>query len=92
MNKREIIERLKNIAGHAVHTVGEKPLIMSLDDGIAVHEAIELLELPPAQPEREKGEWVYNSPVTMKCNRCGLVIKDWDWHRFKICPNCGAKM
>ena len=48
--------------------------------------------LPSAQPEREKGEWVYNSPVTMKCNRCGLVIKDWDWHRFKICPNCGADM
>jgi len=49
-------------------------------------------ELPSIQPEREKGEWVYNSPVTMKCNRCGLVIKDWDWHRFKICPNCGADM
>ena len=49
-------------------------------------------DAPSIQPEREKGEWVYNSPVTMKCNRCGLVIKDWDWHRFKICPNCGAKM
>ena len=48
--------------------------------------------LPSVQPEREKGEWVYNSPVTMKCNRCGLVIKDWDWNRFKICPNCGADM
>jgi hypothetical protein len=44
MNKREIIERLKNIAEHAVHTVGEPPFVMSLDDGIAVHEAIELLE------------------------------------------------
>jgi hypothetical protein len=52
----------------------------------------DLRELPPVQPEREKGEWVYNSPVTMKCNRCGLVIKDWDWQRFKICPNCGADM
>ena len=46
MNKREIIERLKNIAEHAVHTVGEEPFVMSLDDGIAVHEAIELLEKP----------------------------------------------
>lgn len=44
MNKREIIKRLKNIAGHAVYTVGEEPFVMSLDDGIAVHEAIELLE------------------------------------------------
>ena len=44
MDRTEIIERLKNIAGHAVHTVGERPFIMSLDDGIAVHEAIILLE------------------------------------------------
>ena len=50
-----------------------------------------LLDLPSEQPERKKGRWVYNSPVTMKCNQCGLVIKDWDWHRFKFCPNCGAK-
>ena len=46
MNKCEIIERLKNIAGYAVHTVGEEPFVMSLDDGIAVHEAIELLKKP----------------------------------------------
>ena len=44
MNKREIIERLKNIARHAVHIVGKEPFVMSLDDGIAVNEAIELLE------------------------------------------------
>jgi hypothetical protein len=44
MDKSEIIERLKNIASHTVHTVGEAPFVMSLDDGIAVHEAIELLE------------------------------------------------
>ena len=48
--------------------------------------------LPSAQPERKKGKWIYNSPVTMKCNQCGLVIKDWDWHRFKYCPHCGADM
>ena len=51
-----------------------------------------LEQLPPAQPERKKGKWIYNSPVTMKCNQCGLVIKDWDWHRFKYCPNCDADM
>ena len=44
MNKSEIIERLKNIAGYAVHTFGEAPFIMSLDDGIAVHEAIAALD------------------------------------------------
>ena len=48
--------------------------------------------LPSAEPERKKGKWIYNSPVTMKCNQCGLVIKDWDWHRFKYCPNCISDM
>ena len=49
-------------------------------------------DLSSAQPERKKGKWIYNSPVTMKCNQCGLVIKDCDWHRFKYCPNCIADM
>ena len=49
-------------------------------------------QLPSAQPERKTGKWIYNSPVTMKCNQCGLVIKDWDWHRFKYCPNCCSDM
>ena len=55
--------------------------------------AVDLLgELPSAQPERKRGKWIYNSPVTMKCDQCGLVIKDWDWHRFKFCPNCDCDM
>lgn len=45
-----------------------------------------------AQPQRMRGRWVANSPVTMKCDQCGIVIKDWDWFRFKICPGCGARM
>lgn len=44
------------------------------------------------EPERKKGKWVYNSPVTMKCDQCGIIIKDWDWHRFKFCPSCGCDM
>ena len=58
--------------------------------GSAVQEVIN--GLPSAQPEREKGKWVSNSPVTMKCDQCGAVIKDWDWHRFKFCPVCDADM
>jgi hypothetical protein len=67
MDKSEIIERLKNIASHAVHTVGERPFVMSLDDGIAVHEAIELLTNYPEIPDSwvpcskkmpEEHEWI----------------------------------
>ena len=58
MDKREIIERLKNIAGHAVYTVGEEPFIMSLDDGIAVHEAIELLEKTETNCSEIPNNWI----------------------------------
>ena len=58
-----------------------------------VVDAIEKIRgLPSAQPERKMGKWIYNSPVTMKCDQCGFVIKDWDWHRFKFCPNCDCDM
>ena len=63
MDITEIIERLKNIAEHAVHTVGEKPFIMSLDDGIAVHEAIEMLEKAEANSPEIPDSWV---PVSEK--------------------------
>ena len=51
-----------------------------------------LMDLPAVQIKWKNGKWIDNSPVTMKCNQCGFVIKDWDWHRFKCCPNCGANM
>ena len=44
MDKEEIIRRLKKISGHAVYVVGELPFIMSLDDGIALDEAVRLLK------------------------------------------------
>lgn len=45
-----------------------------------------------AQPERKKGEWIENSPVTEKCDQCGYVIRDWFVSQFNFCPNCGAFM
>jgi len=65
-------------------------LNMPKDDYNGIMEYID--EVPSAQPERKTGKWIYNSPVTMKCDQCGLVIKDWDWNRFKYCPNCMAEM
>lgn len=44
MDKEEIIRRLKDISEHAVHVIGEPPFIMSLDDGIALREAVQLLK------------------------------------------------
>lgn len=43
MNRQEIIHRLESLKDHAVHTPGEDLFFMSLDDGIAVCEAIDLI-------------------------------------------------
>lgn len=95
MNKREIIERLKNLAGQAVYTVGEKPFVMSLDDGIAVHEAIELLE----KSERKRGKWIElsNSNHNYICSLCGRMLvgvtdgKNMVAKNYPFC-HCGADM
>ena len=54
MDRDEVIERLEYIADRAVHVVGGDAFIMSLDDGIAVHEAIEMLKKQSVLPD--KGE------------------------------------
>lgn len=58
-------------------------------------------ELPSAQPERNKGEWIGTefdgyadgNPVyyEWKCSACGCVVEDEEpiWN---YCPNCGADM
>lgn len=72
MNKCEIIERLKNIAEHAIHTVGEEPFVMSLDDGIAVHEAIELLNKPDTNCSE-----IPNNSDTISRQEAINAIKTW---------------
>lgn len=101
MDRNEIIERLEEIAKHAVHTAGEKRFVMSLDDGIALHEAIDILKKPEvlahgegelsAQPERKTGKWIliadgYTDYV--KCDQCGNI----SYVERNFCPSCGADM
>lgn len=61
MDRTEMIERLEEIAKHAVHTLGEEPFFMSLDDGIAVKEAIEIISAQPTQT---------NTPNALKSLDC----------------------
>jgi electron transfer flavoprotein alpha/beta subunit len=87
MDKSEIIERLKNIASHAVHTVGESPFVISLDDGIAVHEAIELLEQQETTTVtigRTRGK----TTMWYECDACGEPVDLND----NYCRNCGRKL
>lgn len=45
-------------------------------------------EQPSAQPERKKGEWMFDGFT--KCSECGYrprISSGWNY-----CPNCGADM
>ena len=48
--------------------------------------------LPSAQPMRKKGKWIYDSPVTMKCDQCEYVVRNWFAKHFRYCPSCSADM
>ena len=99
MDKEEIIRRIKKISGHAVHAVGEPPFIMSLDDGIALDEAVRLLE-----EQKAEAKWIYGEDKTgvdgWHCSECGF-FEPWfyeftdniDFIRsYRHCPSCGRKM
>ena len=86
-NIDETIRRLENIAGHAVHYAGEPPFIMSLDDGHAVHEAIDLMKKQDAKEVEihETDEWY--CPV-FACPDCKAKWMS-DEENTHYCPNCG---
>lgn len=97
MDKTEIIKRLKNIAEHAVHTTGEEPFILSLDDGIAVHEAIKLLEkLEPLTSCEQAIDylheigWLQNHDRILTESKVSLkgIWRDYTDEGYVECPFC----
>ncbi len=73
MDRAEIIRRVEKIAGHAVHTAGEPPLVLSLDDGIALYDAAALLkeqeiksmtleELDEIYEKQDTHVWPFDTP------------------------------
>jgi hypothetical protein len=58
----------------------------------------ELKAIPSAEPERKKGEWIYDGKrgrfPACKCSICGHY-ENADWALLQgvnYCPNCGADM
>lgn len=50
-----------------------------------------IINLPPSQPQRKKGEWIINSDGYYPyCSECRKEPKSGDMTDF--CPNCGADM
>ena len=47
-------------------------------------------QLPPAQPERKKGHWIYTGSG-QECSVCHEIQYGYDNYRH-FCPNCGADM
>ena len=55
--------------------------------------------LPPAQPEREEGEWINTNPEykngfynnSYYCSECHDYYTTSPYE-MKFCPNCGARM
>lgn len=99
MDKDEIIRRLKKISRHAVHFAGEQPLMLSLDDGIALDDAVRLLE-----EQESEAKWIYGEDKTgvdgWHCSECDFFepwfyefTDDIDFIRFYgHCPKCGRRM
>lgn len=54
----------------------------------------ELENLPDAQSEREKGEWIIDSdyPQHCWCSNCNHRFDLFDPKSIHFCPNCGREM
>ena len=77
MTKDEIISRIKNIAVHAIRTVGEEPFILSLDDRLALREAANILSM--MEPSRPLLNWLGERQtvvVKMGDNVCTVYVDE----------------
>lgn len=48
--------------------------------------------IPPAQPERKKGEWIKNNNGTYSCSLCHSWIPEEQYYYAQFCLYCGADM
>lgn len=48
--------------------------------------------IPPAQLERKKGEWIQNDNGTYSCSLCHSWIPEEQYYYAQFCLYCGAKM
>lgn len=67
--------------------------VLLLDPGSEEWQLEAIENLPSAQPERKKGEWVLQSDdyhEYYECDQCGIAVGLDDVRNF--CPNCGADM
>ena len=70
----------------------------------ATRAANRIKQLPPAEPKRIRGKWIYCEDSTAdcvdgyRCDKCGFFVP-WDYQHksidyikdYNFCPNCGEK-
>lgn len=83
----ELTDRLEYIAKHAVHTVGENLFVLSLDDGIALYEAIKIIKqqqwisCEERLPEDGRYLCTYESDERICVNIGKVIGGEWnDWY------------
>lgn len=85
--RQQALEAIRNI----------KAITGTFDDEILLIDKAqaqtELMMLPSAQPERNKGKWIDSRDVCWLCSECGkwLDVLQGDVD-MNFCPNCGADM
>ena len=88
----------------AVYQIVEQLAHSSLEwDELKLWAKEQIEKIPSAEPEHEKGEWIYGEDENMvdgyRCSQCGF-FEPWDYkyrsinfiQQFRFCPSCYAKM
>ena len=86
----------------AIEVVQNRHMMLSKEKVLLIND---LEKLPPAEPKRIRGKWIYGEDSMAdcvdgyRCDQCGFFVP-WDYQHksidyikdYNLCPNCGAKM
>lgn len=79
-NKRKLIEKLQNIADRAAHVMGEEPQILSLDDGVAICIAIDMLSAEPEIIRCKDCRWRKDQSGSTAWLPCRAIVTPSDFY------------
>ena len=97
ISRQALCDDLREYKVDPVSVLSDEFEIKGYNDGIDLAISV-ITEFPSAEPERKKGEWIYEGKrgrfPACKCSICGYY-ENADWAMLQganFCPNCGADM